>query len=91
MHIKGKRHKLTFKTKVDPEYDVKCSFKLIQSMKLKMWQQKYPKWLPKVRPQKIPSKMFYNCLNFTKVNFKNFKKRKNILKISKDLLKQKCK
>ena len=26
MHIKGKRHKLTFKTKVDPEYDVKEMF-----------------------------------------------------------------
>ena len=45
MHIKGKRHKLTFKTKVDPEYDVKCSFKLIQSMKLKMWQQRVPQMI----------------------------------------------
>jgi len=45
MHIKGKRHKLTFKTKVDPEYDVKCSFKLIQSMKLKMWQARVPQMI----------------------------------------------
>ena len=52
MHIKGKRHKLTFKTKVDPEYDVKCSFKLIQSMKLKMWQARVP--------QMIAEKYVYN-------------------------------
>jgi hypothetical protein len=45
MHVKGKRHKLTFKTKVDPEYDVKCSFKLIQAMKLKMWQARVPQMI----------------------------------------------
>lgn len=45
MHVKGKRHKLTYKTKVDPEYDVKCSFKLIQSMKLKMWQARVPQMI----------------------------------------------
>jgi hypothetical protein len=44
-HLKGKRHKLTYKTKVDPEYDVKCNFKLIQQMKLKMWQQRVPQMI----------------------------------------------